>query len=142
MKNKGTPLYARAFTLTELMIVVVIVGVIAGFAIPNYTRAVERAHLRDAVVQLTTVHAANQIYRAENEKYWPLVSGQDLAAINAALSLSIIANGMTYTCGGVLAGTSFTCTAVRDPPAASFTVTVTEAPVSSSNPSCTAGACP
>jgi len=121
------------------MIVVVIIGIIAAFAVPNYTRAVERAHLRDAIVQLTNIHAANQIYRAENNEYWPSTStSQDLAAINAALDLGVIANGMTYTCVGVPAGTSFTCTAVRDPPAASFTVTVTHA---SSNPSCT-GACP
>ncbi len=137
--NKNT-----SFTLTELMIVVVIIGIIAGFAIPNFTRAVERAHRRDAVVQLTNVHAANQIFRAENGSYWPSADNQNLAAINAALDLSILPNGMTYECdiGGGPVGTTFTCTAVRDAPAPSFTVTVTQAPVSGTNPSCTAGACP
>ena len=132
-----------AFTLTELMIVVAIIGIIAGFAIPNYTKAVERAHLRDAIIQLTNVHAANQIYRAENGSYWPPANGQDLTAINANLDLGILPNGMTYTCGigAGPAGSTFSCTAVRDPPAASFTVTVTQAAVSGTNPGCT-GTCP
>lgn len=122
----------------ELMIVVSILGVIAAFAIPNYTKSVERSHRRDAETQLTTIWSANQIYRAQNGNYWPNdAAGRGIADINNDLGLGIIPNGMTYSCAG-----AFTCTAARQPPAASFTITVTEAQIDGSNPSCTAGSCP
>lgn len=132
-------LQREAFTLMELMIVVVVIAIIAAFAVPNYQKSVERAHLRDAITQLQAVNAANQIYRARDGAYWPTVNGQDITSINTNLGLNIIANGMTYNCDGN--GTIFSCTAVRNG-AVPFTVTVTEAVLSGANPSCTAGACP
>ncbi len=135
----------QAFTLTELMIVVFIVGVMAAFTIPNYTKSVERSHRKDAETQLTTIWSANQIYRAQNGQDWPPDNnggvGYDITAINNALGLGIIANGMTYNCTGTtLIINIFTCTAVRQP-ASSFTITVTQAQIDSSNPSCS-GSCP
>lgn len=128
----------QAFTLTELLIAVFIIAVMAAFAIPNYTRAVERSHRRDAETQLTTIWSANQIYRAQNGIFWPTTNDQGLTDINNNLGLGIIPNGMTYECDGD--GATFSCTAVRQP-ASSFTITVTEAQISASNPSCS-GACP
>ncbi len=121
-----------AFTLVELMVVVVILGVVAGFAIPNYTKSVERSHRKDAESNLKMVHAAQQMYAARNDdSYW---SGGNLAAINSTLQLNIVANGKTYTCTG--GGTAFSCTAVRG----AWTVTITQA---STTPTCApSGSCP
>ena len=135
----------KSFTLIELMVVVIVISVIAGFAIPNYEKSVERAHLRDAITQLSTIHAANQIYRARTQSYWPdTVGTKDLADINADLGLAVIANGMTYTCDPDpgTPGLTYTCQAVRDAPAVQFTVEVTEAVIDATNPACVAGACP
>lgn len=136
-------LYKRncAFTLTELLVVVIIIGLMAAFTVPNYTRSVERSHRKDAETQLKTIWSADQIYRAQNGTYWPSpASGSnDIAAINNNLGLGIISNGMTYTCNSALTDT-FTCTAVRQP-SASFTITVTQAQIDGSNPSCS-GSCP
>ena len=132
------------FTLMELMVVVTIVGLVAAFAIPDYTKSVEKTHLKDAQNNLMLIHAAQQMYFAQNNNiYWPGGAGAAgaLAAINSGLGLNIIANGMTYSCSQTLT-TNFTCTAVRTG-ATAFTVTITEAAVSlGTNPSCTAGACP
>ena len=133
-----------AFTLTELLIVVIIISVMAAFTIPNYSRSIERSHRRDAETQLTTIWSANQVYRAQYGSYWPPNNnggpGYDITAINSNLGLGIIPNGMTYNCTSVAANT-FTCTAVRQP-ASSFTITVTQAQIGGSNPACTAGTCP
>lgn len=126
----------------ELMVVVIIIGIIAAFAIPNYQKSIERAYERDAIANLTTLHGANQIYRAQNNVYWPQsASSSTYAVINANLGLALIENGMTYSAVGNALGSTFTATARRWGPAAAFTLSVTDAVISASNPSCS-GTCP
>ena len=143
----GIVMRKKAFTLTELLVVVLIIGIMASFAVPNYTKSVERSHQTDAVNQLTTIWSANQIIRAQTGRFWPADNnggfGYLIADINSNLGLGVIQNGMTYNCvgAGVPPGT-FTCTAVRQAPATAFTVSVTEAVLSATNPQCTSGACP
>ena len=129
----------KSFTLTELMVVIIVLGILAGYALPNYARSVERAHMREASGQLRAVHAANQIYRAQNGEYWP-GDGNDypIANINSNLGINLIENGMTFSCKGS-DGSTFTCTATRD--GAAFVVTLTEALLSAANPVCSGG-CP
>ena len=127
------------FTLTEIMVVVIAIAIMAAFAIPSYTKTVERAHLRDSITQLSTIYAAHEIYKTQTGGYWPDGTVEGLASINSNLGLNILANGMVYTCEGDQF--SFSCSAVRQPPAPTFTLTLTDAVLSSSNPSCS-GACP
>lgn len=128
----------HAFTLTEILVVVIIIGVMASFTIPNYTKSIERSHRRDAETQLKTIWSANQIYRAQNGAYWPPDdnggAGYDITAINSTLGLGIIPNGMDYICTSALTDT-FTCRADRQP-SASFTITVTQAQIDGTNPNC------
>jgi len=133
----------QAFTLMELIAVVIIVAVVAAFAVPNYTKTVERAHLKDALVLLTAIHSAQQIRFSEQAKYWPdTATTVDLTSINTNLKLNIIAQGMTYTCTGNALGTTFTCDAVRSS-TSPYTVRATQAVLSATNPQCISGAsCP
>ena len=83
----------------EVMIVVILIGILASFAIPNYTKSIVKAHVKDALVQVTTIYAANTIYKAQNNGlYLSGVdnSGLDLTAINSNLGLNIIANDIDY----------------------------------------------
>ena len=133
----------RAFTLVELMLVIVIMGIIAGFTVPNYGRAVGRAYMRDGRNNLIIIKEANQINRAQQGVYWPATAVvQNLAAINTNLRLNILANGSTYTCVGVAGGATFTCTALRAT-GVTYTATVDERPIllptSNAATSCTLG---
>ena len=85
----------RAFTLTELIITVVIISMIAAFAIPSYQKAVRRSYERKAILHLTTIHGANEIYKERNGGYLT-GAGLNLAGINSGLSLNIIDTDMTY----------------------------------------------
>ena len=78
----------KGFTLMELMVVVIIIGVIAAFAIPNYSKSVQKAHERDMLAQLTSIHASNLLYRSYAGKYWNTTGvSQGLAAINSGLKI-------------------------------------------------------
>jgi len=123
----------------EIMIVVIIVGIIAAFAIPNYSRSVSQSHLQDAMMQLSAIRSANQVYYARTSRYWPATAANNVAAINSFLSLNIIENAMTYSCTGIASGATFNCTAT--PVGSAYTVTVTQNVLSSTNPTC-GGTCP
>lgn len=57
------------FTLVELMIVIVIVGVLAAIAVPIYTNNVKRAKMSEADAALGTIRTQLRVYYAENGAY-------------------------------------------------------------------------
>ena len=55
--------YKRAgFTLIELLVVVLIVGILAAIALPQYQKAVERARAAEAMTNLRALVNAEQLY--------------------------------------------------------------------------------
>ena len=59
----------NGFTLVELMITIVIVGVLASVAIPLYQANVKRAKASEADAALGSVRTAMRVYYAENGSY-------------------------------------------------------------------------
>ena len=59
----------RGFTLIELMIVVVIIGLLFGIAIPSYQSSVLRAHRADAQGILLDISAREERFLAQNNTY-------------------------------------------------------------------------
>ena len=108
----------KGFTLTEIIVLIIILGIIAGFTIPNYRKSVEAEFERTARFQLENIYKAEQIYRAKAKDYWPddpsaVGTDQDITAINDALFLNITEEGMTYICHRD-ASDHIKCTATRD----------------------------
>jgi len=57
----------KGFTLVELIVVVIIVGILATIAIPQYLRAVERAKGGKARSNLSQIAQAEKMYAADHD---------------------------------------------------------------------------
>ncbi|NJN21361.1 MAG: prepilin-type N-terminal cleavage/methylation domain-containing protein [Leptolyngbya sp. RL_3_1] len=63
------------FTLIELMVVVIIIGILAALALPAYTAMVRRARYAEVKLQMGTISKEAQIYLVEHGQYPPDVNG-------------------------------------------------------------------
>ncbi len=63
------------FTLVELIIVVIVIGILAAVGMPQYTKAIEKARGAEASAGLQNIQQGEKIYFANNEKY--LISASD-----------------------------------------------------------------
>jgi prepilin-type N-terminal cleavage/methylation domain-containing protein len=59
----------RGFTLVELAVVVVIIGVLAAFGVPRFLESVERSKASEAFGYLAALRSAQERYQAREGKY-------------------------------------------------------------------------
>ena len=59
----------KGFSLVELAVVVVIIGVLAAFAVPRFRASVERSKAAEAFNYLAAVQAAQERYHARQSTY-------------------------------------------------------------------------
>ena len=71
----------KGFTLLELLIVVLIIGILAAIALPQYKKAVERSKMAEAVTIVKTIAQAQQRYYLLHNEYLDC-TGLDALDIN------------------------------------------------------------
>ena len=69
----------KGFTLIELLVVVLILGILAAMAMPQYFKAVERSRMSEAVSLLSSIASAQQRKFLQINKYAGTFAGLDVA---------------------------------------------------------------
>jgi prepilin-type N-terminal cleavage/methylation domain-containing protein len=122
----------QSFTLVELAVVVVIIGVLAAFAVPRFLDSVERSKASEAFNYLSSVRAAQERFHARQGTY-----ADGMADLDIRLSTP-----KYFTVGVIAAGgtgnleDSWTLTLTRNGASAgygAYTVTFTDSGYDSAN---------
>jgi len=71
---------AKGFTLVEILIVVVILGILAAIVIPQFTNASESAKASSLVSQLQTLRSQIELYRNQHGDLYPTADGDPASA--------------------------------------------------------------
>lgn len=88
----------RAFTLTELLVVLAIIGILVLLALPNLMPLISKTRSTEAKQNLAYLHSLQKAFYLENSKYSPdlKVLGFELEDANSAqYSYEVISAGNT-----------------------------------------------
>jgi len=91
----------KAFTLVELAVVIVIIGVLAAFGVPKFLQSVEKSKASEAFNYWSAVQSAQERYIAQNGTYWQHTNTDNL---DIALPILQYFNGPTITMSTTTAG--------------------------------------
>jgi len=88
---------AKGFTLVEILIVVVILGILAAIVIPQFTNASESAKASSLVSQLQTLRSQIELYRNQHGDLYPTTNGDPASAwVWTKMTLITDETGKTY----------------------------------------------
>ena len=110
----------RGFTLLELIVVIIIIGILATLGFTQYTKMIEKGRTAEAKTILGQIRAAQEGYKQENGVYTATIG-------NLAIEAPIVCattHYFNYSTTAVL-GTAARCTAGGKTPNATIAYTIT-----------------
>jgi prepilin-type N-terminal cleavage/methylation domain-containing protein len=119
----------KGFTLIEIIIVVIIIGILAAVALPNYFNMINQGAATTAQNNLSAIYNAERTLYFSTGKYCINTSPvpcDTLVHINTGLTLNLTDNNFTYTC--VTDPSGFSCTATNTSDA-NLILTLTNNPI-------------
>ncbi|MDR6888550.1 MULTISPECIES: type IV pilin protein [Variovorax] len=123
---------SRGFTLIEIMITVVIIGVLAAIAIPSYQDYVRRGYVVDGTNALSTMRADMERYFQDNRTYAAVPSSSLVPPCDASVPVNKRTFGnfvVTCPAPGAPTDTTYTLRAAGSGPATGAVYTITESNV-------------
>ena len=109
----------QGFSLMELMIAVVIVGILAAIAIPNYSDYVTRSRIPEATAELSNLRVRMEQFFQDNRSYPTAGCAATADATHIAVPTG---DSFNFTCATT--ATTFTVTAAGKGTMAGFTYTI------------------
>ncbi len=113
--HAGFPATPIGFTLIELIVVILILGILASVGIPQYRKSLERARGAEAYAGLAILQEAEKIYYAHNEKYLKSSGDKIPFAEQRLLDVSLPQQGWSFKVESKNPTLDFLVTATRRP---------------------------
>ncbi|MFQ6066208.1 MAG: type IV pilin protein [bacterium] len=98
------------FTLIELMVVVIVVGILAAAAVPIYRFAMSRAYASEAKATMGTIRASEQVYYQENNSTYLTGTSSETASSDLMVLLGVDTSTNTWWHAGSNDSATTTCT--------------------------------
>lgn len=87
----------KGFTLIEILIVVIILGILAAIVIPQFTNASDDARKSSTASQLQTLRSAVELYKLQHGDTYPTSAGTDVGTVTTPLDWTkLLGTSLSY----------------------------------------------
>ena len=87
----------KGFTLLELLVVVLIIGILAGIALPQYKKIILKANLHKGISFVASLYQAQQLYYLNHSTFAKNLTGLDITLPDGCTDTGI-SSGYMYKC--------------------------------------------